>query len=338
MYSMWALKKAARTIVKDMCNVRAGELVMLYLETQAPREVAESVAEAAHLKGAVVSVFRYEAHPAVNVEPNAAMVAAMKAADVNIYFAESYFIHTKAFEGALKAGARSLDIGPLGPEQIVRDIGEINYPRMVDLGDEIMALLRQGDKLEITTPAGTNLKARIDDRPVMHNTGRISKPGEYSYAPGGQVSWMPIEETINGTLVFDGSVWPPGEVGVLETPIKMNVKEGTISDISGGGQAKTWEKWLSSFNDPKMFRIAHYSYGFNPGCQLSGDIIEDERVYGVIELGIGAQFAKFKGTVGLAAGHTDGVMLNPTVKLDGQTIEEDGSFVHPKLAKIASEL
>jgi len=42
--------------------------------------------------------------------------------------------------------------------------------------------------------------------------------------------------------------------------------------------------------------------------------------------------------VGSAKAHTDGVMLNPTVILDGEVIEKEGKFIHPKLAKIADVL
>ena len=85
-----------------------------------------------------------------------------------------------------------------------------------------------------------------------------------------------------------------------------------------------------------MFKIAHFSYGFNPGAQLSGKILEDERVFGCVEIGIGSQVPSFE--VGPAAAHTDGIMLNPTVILDGKAIEEQGRFVHPYLAELVSAL
>ena len=44
-------------------------------------------------------------------------------------------------------------------------------------------------------------------------------------------------------------------------------------------EAKIFEHWLKSLKDPKMFRIAHISYGCNPGDRLMGNILEDERVW-----------------------------------------------------------
>jgi leucyl aminopeptidase (aminopeptidase T) len=75
----------------------------------------------------------------------------------------------------------------------------------------------------------------------------------------GQISWSPIESTINGTLVFDGALWPPLELGKLNNPVKLEIKEGRITKIEGGAEADIFADWLKSFNDPNMYRIAHYS-------------------------------------------------------------------------------
>ena len=121
-------------------------------------------------------------------------------------------------------------------------------------------------------------------------------------------------------------------------PMVFEIEKGEVKNIKGNNEAKVLEKWLRSFDDPNMFKIAHFSYGFNPGARLSGTILEDERIFGCVEMGIGSQRPRFKGTVGSAKAHTDGVMLNPTVTLDGEVIERDGEFIHSKLIKIEEQL
>ena len=112
----------------------------------------------------------------------------------------------------------------------------------------------------------------------------------------GQIGWAPIEDTINGTIVFDGSFSGGGEaeLGVLKTPVRLTVEKGVIKDVQGGAEAKFIAKWLASFNDERMYQMAHISYGFNPG---SGDGLctEDERVWGCTEWGIGYQVPCSKG-------------------------------------------
>lgn len=333
----WEIKKASKTVIEDMVNLREGEDILIYADTAADAKAVESIAEAAHLAGGVVCLFWYETRPEVGIEPPKPLAAAMKAADVVIELADKYLIHTKSYHEALKAGSRNLCLTGMTPEMMLRCIGNINYPKMVELGDALAELLREGNEMQITTPAGTKLTSGIGGRPVFHNSGIISKPGEQSFL-GGQVSWAPIEESINGTMVFDGSLWPPEELGLLKMPMIFEIEKGEVKNIKGDSEARVFERWLKGFNDPNMFKIAHFSYGFNPGARLSGVILEDERIFGCTEMGIGSQRPRFKGTVGSAKAHTDGVMLNPTVVLDGEVIEKEGKFIHPKLAKIAEVL
>lgn len=328
------LAKAARTIVEYICNLREGEEVLIYADTAADLAVARHLAEAAHAAGGTVSLVLYETRPEVDLEPPAPLAAAMKAAHLIIELAEKYLIHTRAYLEALKT-ARILCLTGMTQEMMKRCIADVDYPGMLEFGDALVGVLRRGDKMEIKTPAGTDLSFELGGRLVEHNAGRISKPGQESYL-GGQVSWYPLERTINGTIVFDGSIWPPEELGLLKQPVKLEVREGEIKAIEGGPEAKRLKSWLESFADPKMFRIAHFSYGFNPGARLSGKILEDERVFGCIEIGIGSQVPSFE--VGPAKAHTDGIMLNPTVILDGEIIEEEGRFIHPELAGRAEGL
>ncbi len=111
------------------------------------------------------------------------------------------------------------------------------------------------------------------------------------------------------------------------------MKDSRIVKIEGGVQAAMFERWLRSLDDPHMFDLVHISYGFNPGVKnISGRILEDERVFGGVEMGIGS----YRGRP--AKGHTDGVMLNPSVWLDGKQIENEGKYVEPKLAELSHQL
>ncbi len=328
------LARAAKTIVEYICNLREGEEVLIYADTAADLAVVKYLAEAAHAAGGIVSVVIYETRPEVDMEPPAPLAAAMREADLIIELSAKYIIHTRAYLEALKS-ARILCLTGMTAQMMKRCVADVNYSKMLEFGDALVEVLKQGNKMKIKTPAGTDLTFELGGRLVEHNAGRIFKAGEEGYL-GGQVSWYPVEKTINGTVVFDGSVWPPEDLGLLKQPIKLTIKEGEIKEIEGGAEARKLKRWLESFKDPKMFRIAHLSYGFNPGARLSGKILEDERVFGCIEIGIGAQIPSFGG--GPASAHTDGIMLNPTVILDDTIIEEEGNFVEPRLAELAEAL
>ena len=74
-----------------------------------------------------------------------------------------------------------------------------------------------------------------------------------------------------------------------------------------------------------MFKLAHIAYGFNPGAVLTGNIVEDERVWGSTEWGIGYVSPFDAPPHGQdAKSHCDGICLNSSVWLDGVQIMDEG--------------
>jgi len=207
----------------------------------------------------------------------------------------------------------------------------------VEFQEKLADLTVNAERMRVTTPAGTDVSFENDrDRPVFREGIVLDKPGEYMLI--GQVDWAPIEDSLNGTVVFDGSVWPPEELGLIKTPIALEVERGKVTKVKGGWEAKVYKKWLKSFQDSAMLNLAHISYGCNPGAKLTGRMVEDERVWGCVQWGLGYQAESFRGRAGPAKSHTDGTCLNPSVWIDDAQIEREGSYVHADLATLARKL
>lgn len=336
--SDWELKAAAKAVAEYMCNIKSKENVVIYADTLIEDIVTDSVAEAAYLAGGAVTLIRYETRSRVDVEPPAPLGAALASADVIIELAAMFLIHTRALSAALDAGARYACLAGLTSEMMKRCIRNTEYyGKVVELGELIAGMLRKTSVLHMTTKAGTDLSCDIKGRLIDHASKRIFGPKEQSYL-GGQLSWYPRPESLNGTLVFDGSIWPPAEVGLLRMPIRMTIRKGRVTDVSGGPEAEVARRWFATYAHANIFNLAHISYGLNPGARLTGNMLEDERVFGCIEVGIGAQpphLGIFQiNRADDVDGHTDAVMLNPTVELDGAVIEREGVFVHPAIAQL----
>jgi leucyl aminopeptidase (aminopeptidase T) len=265
------------------------------------------------------------------------MEAAMKSADVLVEYARTYLITTKAFERAMAAGARHLCLTAMDADMMIRCIGNVSLPAMKAFGNALLRMTEGAKEVRVTSPAGTDVRFSIGNRPVILDTGECVVPGRDCYL-GGQISWAAIERTIEGTLILDGTVWPPDDTAPLKEPITMVLERGRVSSIDGGPSARILTDWIKHFRDPRMYNVAHFCYGFNPGARIAGRILEDERAFGVFVTGFGSQMASFKGGFTLAKSHVDGVTRNPTVIVDGTTIERDGSFVHPKLAPLQEKL
>ena len=336
-YMELELAKAAQKMAHDLLCLKKGETVLLYADTAADERVVNALAVAATIEGAIPMVVWVNTPAEVNTEPPRPLAAAMKNADVICFLEKMYIIHTQAILDAFEAGARADYFGGMDVDAVIRCIGNINFQGMVQLGDGIVQLMKKGKTMRITTPAGTDLSYTLDpNRPVNHNTGISDKKGSMSFL-GGQISVAPIEETIHGVIVFDGALWPPKSVGLLKHPVHLDVERGKVVNVKGKDEAQILEKWWKSFNHPSVYNIAHISPGFNPGAQLCGNIVEDERVFGIVEIGIGSQTVRLKGKAGSAPTHTDGIMCDPTVWVDQTIIEKDGEYVDPLLVPLAKK-
>ncbi len=100
----------------------------------------------------------------------------------------------------------------------------------------------------------------------------------------GQLNIVPRFGTINGKIVFDGTITPPfGKVP--SQPVVLTVENSKIVKFEGGPEAAEYEKYLKSFDDEGMFKMAHIAYGFNPGAKLTGNVVEDEKSLGMHRMG-----------------------------------------------------
>ena len=152
----------------------------------------------------------------------------------------------------------------------------------------------------------------------------------------GQINVVPRFGSINGVIVFDGSVTPPFGT-TPDAPIRLTIENSNIVKIEGGRDAAIFEEHLKSFEDEGMFKLAHIAYGFNPGAVLTGNIVEDERVWGSTEWGIGYVSPFDAPPHGQdAKSHCDGICLNSSVWLDGVQIMDEGRITDPYLKELAA--
>lgn len=334
--------ESAHKLLNEIMKVQANETVVITADTGSDFNVVEATAKAAKLLGAKPLVLWYPMPPHVGKAadpylPLKPLEAALKNADVWIEFNKSWLLYSTPWDRVMEEGTvRYICLVGMDSDMIVRTVGRVNIPKLLEFQRVLAEITKNTKKMKITTPAGTSVEFENDPSRPIFTEGDVRGPGDYMLV--GQVDWAPVEETINGTIVFDGSVWPPQELGVLREPIILEVEQGTVVRIEGGQEAKIFEKWLKSFKDPNMFKIAHISYGCNPGAKLTGNILEDERIWGAVEWGLGNQAASFRGKVGAAKSHTDGICLSPTVVGDSTKIIEKGEYVHPKLKKLAKQV
>ena len=337
-YLSFEVTNAALKLVRDFMLVKEGENVVITADTSADFRVVEAVAGTAYSVGANPVIIHYPTSGKAFEEPIRPVADAVEHADVWIELAYYCSMHTPCFKKALENGARFTCLNGMDVIMLVNTVGRVNYDVLIEFGEYLTDKVHRSNEVIVTDKNGTNLVGYNQGRGVKHSGQRATKKG-YPVMLGGQVSWCPVEETINGKLIFDAALFPPDTLGLLNSNVELTLEKGVVTKIEGGKDAAIFEKWLSKFNDPNMFRLAHYSIGFNPGVtKPTGRIVEDERLFGCIEMGIGSQGASLMGACWDAASHTDGIVSKPTILLDGYKLEENGIYVDPEARKFCKAL
>ena len=70
--------------------------------------------------------------------------------------------------------------------------------------------------------------------------------------------------------------------------------------------------------------VAELGVGTNKQATLTGNVLEDEKVFGTVHIAFGDN-SSMGGKVSVES-HLDGILLKPTLIIDGDTIIKDGEF------------
>lgn len=326
------LAHAANKLVREILPVSPGDNVVITAETASDSRVVWATAQAAYAAGGHPVVIWYETMPEPSIDPPKPVQEALKAADIWYEFAVNYLLYTDTRIAASMAGCKHTSYEGMDVDMMVRTIGKVDYPTMNELGKRLRDLCMAADIVHISDANGTDLHCPIDKHPPRFLPG-TGEPGQgYSLMLGGQSSFSARISETSGKLVFDGCLWPPADIGPLVHPVELTIEGGVITAVDGGDEARVFERWLDKFDSEILRTLAHISFGFNPGVtRITGRIVEDERVFGCLNIGFGPQRLN-------SPSHTDGVVLRPTIVADGVEIERDGRYVHPELVGLCRQL
>jgi leucyl aminopeptidase (aminopeptidase T) len=337
------LGKATDILMRDMFKLKEGETIVITADTESNENVVNSAARSAYSCGAKPMVI-WTATPdgvgkaADPMLPVEALSAALCNVDAWVEFNNQWLLYSTPFEIAMEKNSRLRYLNLVGMDEdlLIRIIGKTDIEKLKTFMSKVTEMTHKASKVKVTTPAGTNIEFENEpSRKIYCDVGDASVPG-MAFLPG-QICWFPKFETINGTIVFDGSLTPP--CGLLSEPIYVEIKDGVAVVFKGGRQAEQFKDWLASFDDPNMFRPVHISYGFGPNAKLTGNIVEDERVWGCTQWGFGYLSPMDAPPEGIPAkSHCDGICLNSSVWLDGKQILKDGKIVDEELARLAKKL
>jgi leucyl aminopeptidase (aminopeptidase T) len=317
---------AALKLVTEVRPIGRGQQVLVSVDSAGDMRVARATAGAVQAVGGVPVLVSYPTLAEPMGEPPRPLAQATLGADVWFDFAVAYQLYSPAYHAAVANGCIYVCLTGMDVDMLVRTIGRVAYAPMEEMARVLYRMSQAADWIRVTSPAGTDLRMRVDKKgdPFWEE----EKHGGFAQMLGGQSGPMAHRESFEGVLVYDGAIWPPADIGLVRSPVRLTIEGGYVTRIEGGVEATAYDRWLRGFESPAAMLMDHACYGFNPGVKRpSGRILEDERVFGCMQFGIGAT------DLGSPI-HSDGVVLNPSVWLDDVPVEEAGRYVHPDLVRL----
>jgi len=301
---------AGRNVMKQCLAVKSGESVLIVTDP-ARTNLAGIFETAAREITDKVEVVSFTGQTENAQEPPELVAAKMKAANIALLVTSLSISHTKARKDACAAGCRIASMPGISADIIKRTL-TADYTQIAKLSTKLAQILTQAKTANLTSPAGTDLSFNLSGRTALADTGLYLKPGSWGNLPAGEACIGPLEGKTQGVLVIDG------------TPIKIIVKDGLATTISGSKAAKNLIKILDQIG-PKARNIAELGIGTNPLAKLSSNVLEAEKVYGTCHVALGSNIS-YGGQIDVPF-HSDGIILNPTLQIDGKIILKGGKFL-----------
>lgn len=313
------LRSAALIAVRDCMGVRPGERVLVV--TDAPlRTIGYATFEAARELTTEVLLVEMTPRQSNGAEPPAEVAALMTQFDVVLCPTSKSLTHTDSRRAASAKGVRVATLPGVTEEVMVRCMNA-DYTEIAARTFRICDLMRQTKVVRVTAPAGTDVTLPIEGREAHASSGLFREKGLWGNLPTGEAYLAPLEGLSNGIVVVDGSM---ASVGMVDQPIRIVVKDGYATDITGGASARRLVELLEPHGKDAR-TVAEFGVGTNDRAILTGVILEDEKVMGTIHIAFGDN--KSMGGSVRVASHLDGLIKQPTVWFDDRKVMEGGRLL-----------
>lgn len=311
---------AARVVVNEVLNVRQSETVLITRDSSKTQELssllanAVSEANATPIELSMPRLSRPGAHLPYLVTKSAAY------ADVWIELNEIYILGTIADHNARRGNVRRFySLSGMTVNDLILLELKVNRSALTELGERLGTLTTGKEELRITCDNGSDFVASIRDCVAVPDTTTM---------PLGQTHISPIEESVIGRLVFDGSAFPPASLAVLKNKIAIEFSAGLSRVVGDRRESDILSSWREQNNDPGIYRLNHISYGYHPNVPLpTGRLVADERVFGCLCVGFGPPQPY--------TCHSDLTVLRASVYVDGEPVQLKGRYVDADIRRLA---
>lgn len=326
-------------------NIGKGKQVLVLSDFDHDPRVWQAVMTILADLGADATLALFDRRPADYYDPPSAVAEAMLKSDFNILLASTGMLHSSASFNAMAAGVPSICMDGGMTLEMFQSGAVTDDMKMIALRKHYVSKNVFGadpKKCRVTSDYGTDFTYSVDGRitcpplpgdnfdpyKIIDFARDENRPGNnllYYLFPTGEFNVAPVEGSANGKLVIDLTMH---HIGRLYTPIDLHVEKGRIVAIEGGAEARVLRNYLEAYGDENAYMCpAEASVGVNAKAVVRGIQREDKNIWGTLHFGLGTN-VDVGGSVKSKI-HMDGVVLHPTLEVDGVRKIERGRFLVP---------
>lgn len=309
------LATAAHTIVERCLAVRPEENVLVVCDPDRI-DIAQALHDAALAAGGDSVLTVLPPRPERGTEPPPTVAAAFAAADVYLAPCLPSLSHTRARKAATERGARGATLPGADRDMLAR-LMSAEFDAMAARCKAVADLLTEADEARFTCPKGSDFTFDLRGRTGIPDDGDLTAKGAFGNLPCGEGFIAPAGGA--GTMVAT----TVGHLGRAGHEVTLTVEDGALVEATGD-LGVNFLAHLDRYG-PDGRHLAELGVGTNDRAQLTGNLLEDEKILGTVHVAFGAS-AAIGGTVNVPV-HEDCVVLDPTLTIGGTTVIEDGRFV-----------
>lgn len=228
-------------------------------------------------------------------------------------------------------GARQCSLmvpqGPLRVRNAVTRALESDIEDMVALGKNLRDRLVSSRNVHVITEYGTDLDLELTRKEAVVDCGKWDPSLQIDniiYMPGGVVEALPIETSVNGTVVVPRANLRRARSGWIKD-LKLRFAEGRARALQAKSGLNTFNRIMEEATGNKEV-IAEFGIGVNPNVHdLVGSMRLDELMWGSARVAIGDNYG-WLGGKNRSDLHWDFILPKATLELDGKIVLEQGRF------------
>ena len=331
---MGSIEEGVKQAVENCLKVKAGEKVLIITDAETV-EIGSAIKTAIEKITAAVQFFLMEDFGERPIDYPQVIDDAIKAADVSVYAAQGAEGELQSFRRfmlkAIEANTRLRHAHMIGiTPEIMKDGMCSDYEEIQRISRLVYEKVKKAAKIRVVTERGNNFVAEFRPRlKWLISDGDITH-GHWMNLPDGEVFTCPF--AVDGTVIIDGCLgdYFTQQYGSLEnTPIIAEVQNGRVIKESIRCDNKQLRKEFTRYlfeTDDNSSRIGEFAIGTNTGLtELIYNLLQDEKFPGV-HIAFGSPLPGKTGAKWDSKAHVDGVIINPTIEVDGEMIMDKGQF------------